>query len=104
MSAQSDVAAGGSPVEGPVECWCCGTSAISDRMVHLGNHPEVHLCPRCAHFVHQQAWKIEDQDRHGPAAVARDRFRDLRAQVVRHGWHHNEFTGGTLRRLGKYLP
>lgn len=104
MSAHPDVAAGRFPPEGPVECWCCGTSATPDRMVHLGNHPEVRLCPRCAHFVHQQAWKIDDQDRHGPAAVARDTFRDLRAEVMRRGWHHNRFIGNKLRWLGKHLP
>ena len=76
----------------------------ADRMVHLGNHPEVHLCLRCAHFVHQQAWEIEDQGKRGPAAFARDRFRNLRAEVMRRGWHQNRFIGGRLRWLGKYLP
>ncbi len=32
------------------------------------------------------------------------RFRSLRAQVVRRGWHQNRFIGDTLRWLGKYLP
>ena len=86
------------------QCWCCGSTDVPDRMVHLGNHPEVHLCLRCAHFVHQQAWQIEDADKHGPAAFARDLFRTLRAQVMRRGWHQNRFLGGSLRWLGKYLP
>jgi hypothetical protein len=73
-------------------------------MVHLGNHPEVHLCVRCAHFVHQRAWKLEDEDKGGPAAYARDRFRNLRAEVVRRGWHQHRIIGGRLRWLGKYLP
>lgn len=73
-------------------------------MVRLGNHPEVHLCVRCAHFVHQQAWRIEDGDKHGPATFARDRLRGLRSEVMRRGLHRNKFVGGMLRRLGKHLP
>ena len=63
--------------------WCCDISDAPDRMVHLGNHAEVNLCLRCAHFVHQQAWEIEDEGKGGPAAFARDRFRNLRAEVIR---------------------
>lgn len=73
-------------------------------MVHLGSHPEVHLCLRCAHFVHKQAWEIEDDEKRGPAVLAREGFRSLRAQVVRRGWHQNRFIGARLRWLGKYLP
>ncbi len=90
--------------DGSVQCWCCGSLDPPDRMVHLGQHPEVHLCLRCAHFVHQQAWEIEDEGKRGPAAFTRDRFRDLRAEVMRRGWHQNRFIGGKLRWLGKYLP
>ena len=90
--------------DGSVECWCCGTVDVPKRMVHLGNHPEVHLCLRCAHFAHQQAWAIEDQGRRGPAASAREVLRNLRAQIVRRGWHQNRIIGGTLRWLGRYLP
>src|SRR4051794_32091059 len=57
--------------DGSVPCWCCETSDAPDRMVHLSNHPEVHLCLRCAHFVHQQAWGIEDEGKRGPAAFTR---------------------------------
>ena len=30
--------------DGSVRCWCCGTIEVPDRMVNLGDHPEVHLC------------------------------------------------------------
>jgi hypothetical protein len=86
------------------QCWCCGTLDAPEQMVRLGNHPEVQLCLRCAHFVHQRAWEIEDDGKHGPAAFARDQFRNLRAEVMRRGWHHNRYIGGRLRWLGKYLP
>ncbi|TWP36823.1 hypothetical protein [Leekyejoonella antrihumi] len=92
------------PGDGRIQCWCCGTVDAPDRMVHLGNHPEVHLCLRCAHFVHKQAWEIEDGGKRGPAVLARSRFRSLRAGVVRRGWHQNRFIGGKLRWLGRYLP
>jgi hypothetical protein len=90
--------------DGSVQCWCCDSVDAHDRMVHLGNHQEVHLCLRCAHFVHQQAWEIEDEGKGGSAAFARDRFRRLRAEVMQRGWHQNRFIGGRLRWLGKYLP
>ena len=87
-----------------VQCWCCGSIEAPDRIVRLGEHPEVHLCLQCAHFVHQQAWELEDVGKHGPAAFARDQFRNLRAEVIRRGWHKNKLIGGKLRWLGKYLP
>jgi hypothetical protein len=89
---------------GHVQCWCCDIRDVPERMVELGDHPEVHLCLRCAHFVHQRAWEIEDKGKGGPTAFARDQFRNLRAEVMRRGWHHNRFIGGRLRWLGKYLP
>lgn len=90
--------------DGNVDCWCCSTVDTPDRMVHLGNHPEVHLCLRCAHFVHRVAWQIQDEGKAGPAASARDTFRNLRGEVARRGWHRNRFVGGWLRWLGKHLP
>ena len=90
--------------DGDVECWCCGTIDAPNQMVHLGSHPGVHLCLGCAHFVHQQAWEVEDECRRGVAALARDRIRNLRAEVIRRGWHHNKFISGPLRRLDRYLP
>jgi hypothetical protein len=90
--------------DGSVHCWCCGTIDTPARMVHLRNHPEVHLCLGCAHFVHQQAWQIEDGAKRTPAAVVRDRLRTLRAEVIRRDWHHDRFIGSTLRWLGKHLP
>ena len=93
-----------SDVDGDVRCWCCGARGAPSRMVRLGDHPEVHLCPGCAHFVHQQACRIEDEVDPGPVALVRDRLRTLRALVIRRGWHHNRVIGGTLRWLGRYLP
>lgn len=86
------------------ECWCCGMVGPPGAMVHLGNHPEVTLCLRCAHFVHKQAWEIEDRERDGPGVRARDGFRRLRRQVMARGLHQSRWVGGPLRWLGRHLP
>jgi hypothetical protein len=104
MTTTPNIAALDERDDGDVPCWCCDVRDAPDRMVHLGNHPEVNICLRCAHFVHQQAWEIEDEGKVGPAAFVRDRFRNLRAEVLRRGWHQNRIIGDTLRWLGRYLP
>jgi hypothetical protein len=88
----------------PSACWCCGTVDAPERMVHLGNHPEVALCLGCARWAAKQAWEIEDQGRTGPVARARDRFRAIRRGVVDRGWHRHRLFGGPLRWIGKHLP
>ena len=90
--------------ERSVECWCCGASDVPDRMVHLGNHPEVHVCLPCAHYVHQRAGEIEDDGKRNPAVFTRNGFRHLRSVVIGRQWHENRFIGGTLRWLGRHLP
>jgi hypothetical protein len=89
---------------GRSQCWCCGMVEDPAELVHLGNHPEVTVCIRCAHSISKWAWEIEDQSRTGLAVQARDRFRRLRKSVVQHGWQHDRFIGRPLRWLGKYLP
>lgn len=86
------------------ECWCCGTIEDPTRLVHLGNHPEVTLCLRCAHSVSKWAWEIEDQSKTGPLVLARDRFRAARKGVIRRGWQHSPVFGGPIRWLGRHLP
>jgi hypothetical protein len=51
----------------PSQCWYCGTTEDSTRLVHLGNHPEVELCVRCAHSVSKWAWEVEDRTKTGTA-------------------------------------
>jgi hypothetical protein len=86
------------------ECWCCGCAGDVDRMVHLGNHPEVTLCLRCAHWASKQAAGLEDRDRSGPLPIVRDVLRTARRQVIDHGLHRNPIIGAPLRWLGKRLP
>lgn len=89
---------------GRSECWCCGTVEDPAHLVHLGNHPEVTVCVRCAHSINRWAWELEDQARTGPAVRARDRFRRLRKTVVQHGWHQSRLIGRPLRWFGKHAP
>ena len=84
------------------ECWCCGRRG--DSVVHLGNHPEVTVCLRCAHFLHQQARGLEDMDRRSPAARVRDGLRAVRREVIRRGWHRKAGIGRLLRWLGTRTP
>lgn len=89
---------------GPSQCWCCGAIEDKAKLVHLGDHPEVALCIRCAHSVSKWASDIEDQSRTGVAARARDTLRTVRKTVVARGWHHNKLIGRPLRWLGKHTP
>jgi hypothetical protein len=91
-------------VEDRSECWCCGAEQPAAKMIHLGNHPEVTLCLRCAHFVHQQARAREDADRPSPTARARDLMRSGRRFVVDRDWPHKPIIGPVLRWLGPRLP
>jgi hypothetical protein len=98
QTAVQDKPAGGS------ECWCCGTIEDPTQLVHLGNHPEVTVCTRCAHSISKWAWEIEDQSRTGLAVRARDQFRRLRKTVVQRGWHRSRLIGRPLRWIGKHTP
>ena len=73
-------------------------------MVHLGNHPEVALCLRCARWAAQQAKQLEDLARTGPLVRVRDRLRLARQKVIQRGWHDHRLIGRPLRWLGKHLP
>jgi hypothetical protein len=88
----------------PNQCWCCGTDELPDRLVHLGNRPEVVVCTRCAHSLSKWASELEDRSRTGLAVRTRDSVRRVRKSVVAHGWHHNKFVGRGLRWLGRFTP
>jgi hypothetical protein len=89
---------------GLVSCWCCGQGLPEGSVVHLGNHSEVAVCLRCAHFLHKEARGREDAVRTSPAARGRDGLRAARRYVVRRGWHQKAGIGRHLRWLGRYLP
>lgn len=72
--------------------------------MHLGNHPEVVVCTRCAHFLHTRAWAKDDHAKTGPGVRTRNAFRQVRRSAMAKGWHRNRFVGPPLRWLGKRLP
>lgn len=86
------------------ECWCCGKIESPEKMVHLGNHPEVTVCVPCAYWLKHAASEIKDQSRTGPRARVRDWLRRLRRAVTVRGWRNRRLVGRPLRRLGKHLP
>lgn len=88
----------------PLKCWCCGTSQDPAQLVHLGQHPEVAVCVRCAHSLSKWAGQIEDRQRAGASVWTRERIRSLRKAIVRRGWHHNRIIGRPLRWLGRFTP
>lgn len=88
----------------PGECWCCGNIESDNRLVHLGNHPEVVVCVRCAHSLHNWAWAKEDQVKHGPRAQGRNALRGVRRAVMDKGLQRSRFIGTPLRWLGKHVP
>jgi hypothetical protein len=72
--------------------------------VRLGNHPEVAVCLRCAHWLSRRAREVEDRSRSGPGVAWRNVVRRVRAEVMRRGWQGRPFIGGPLRWLGRRLP
>ena len=98
----ADTAGGGGTSE--VACWCCGNTRPESAVVRLGSHPEVAVCLRCAHFVHQQARSREDAARSSPASRVRDGLRAARRLVMRRGWQQTPVIGPVFRWLGPRLP
>lgn len=97
-------AVGDEQVPSGEQCWCCGQAGDSNRMVHLGNHPEVALCLRCARFVAKCGREIEDRDKTGVVVLARDKFRAVRKAVVARGWQNTLVVGPALRWIGRHTP
>ena len=81
MSAPVVPAQGRQVEQPPGQCWCCGSIDDPDRMVHLGNHPEVALCRPCARWAAKEAWEIEDRDKTGALVIMRGRFRQHRRLI-----------------------
>jgi hypothetical protein len=88
----------------PLECWCCGAAFPDADLIRLGNHREVGVCLRCAHFLHQQALARQDARRPSPATRVRDVLRAARRTVMQRGWHQRPIIGRPLRWLGRRLP
>lgn len=88
----------------PSRCWCWGSRIDAGRVVRLGDHPEVGICPRCARWIGKSGREIEDRDPHGGAVLLRDQMRRLRCTAVAKGWQHRPLVGKGLRWLGRWMP
>jgi hypothetical protein len=88
----------------PLPCWCCSSPCQEAELVRLHSHPEVGVCLRCAHYLHQQARGREDARRPSAAARARDGLRAARRVVMQRHWHQKPVIGRPLRWLGRRLP
>lgn len=86
------------------ECWCCGRIEAPDRLVRLGNHPEVAVCVRCAYSLKTWAGVIEDRNRTGLPVRLRAGIGGGRRRVIRRGWHQHGPLARPLRWLGRRLP
>ena len=86
------------------ECWCCGRPFAETELVHLGSHPEVAVCTRCAAYLHRQARGRQAAQRPSPTARLRAADMHVRGYVVERGWHRNRYVGPWLRWLGDHLP
>jgi hypothetical protein len=87
-----------------LRCWCCGSPYRESDLIRLGSRPEVGVCLRCAHFLHQQARGREDALHPSPATRVRDALRAGRRVVMQQGWHQRPVIGRALRWLGRRLP
>jgi hypothetical protein len=86
------------------QCWCCGASKNDNELVHLGNHPEVGICTRCAHWVHRRGTQLDDAQHPSIAARLRSIVHALRTAIVNKGWHERGLLGTLLRRIDRHLP
>ena len=88
----------------PGTCWCCGRSFDEDSLVRLGRHPDVAVCLRCAHDLHQRAVAREDAARPTGAAQARDILRSGRRFVMNHQLQQKPVIGPVFRWMGRFMP
>ncbi|MBE8519220.1 hypothetical protein ILP97_17140 [Amycolatopsis sp. H6(2020)] len=85
-------------------CWCCGAERGDNELVHLGNHPEVGICTRCARWMQRRATELDDAYHPTVAARLRAGIHTARNAVIRRGWHQRGLLGTLLRRIDRYLP
>lgn len=85
-------------------CWCCGQPYEKARMAHLGEHPEVTVCARCARSLLRWA-RVADArgSRSWSARFGRASLR-VRKFIVQRDWHRRARLGRALAWLGRRLP
>jgi hypothetical protein len=100
--ARVTVAAETARESGFAACWCCGGSFPEDRLVRLGDRPEVAVCFACAGYLNRRARESQ------PTSSANRRLRALaeatRRMVTNRGWHRAPVIGRALRWLDDRSP
>jgi hypothetical protein len=86
------------------KCWCCGSPYPDTELLHLGEHPEVGICPRCARSIYRRAVQRVDEQHPTTAARLRGVVRTARERVIGRGWHNRPIIGTLLRRIDRHLP
>ena len=99
----ADVAVAHDQIERTV-CWCCGKDVEEPQLLRLGDHPEVGVCTRCAHWLHRRARAVADTGSRRPGALVRRTIDAARRAVVRRGIPHVPLVGPMLRWLDRHLP
>jgi hypothetical protein len=67
------------------QCWCCGSKYPEPDLVHLGQHPEVAICLRCAHWLRRRATARHDEQHHTLAGQLRGVLQAARDQIINRG-------------------
>lgn len=100
MVSGAQEAIGGVP--GGARCWCCGGSYPDDRLVHLGAHPEVGVCRRCARYLGRRSAQLPG--RATPATYLRRATQSVRDRVMARRLHERRLLGPVLRWMDGFLP
>lgn len=73
-------------------------------MAHLGEHPEVAVCARCARSLYRWARVADERTSRSLGPVLRRVSLHIRRRIVGRGWHQRGLPGRILRWLGRSLP
>jgi hypothetical protein len=87
----------------PTECWCCGKAFGEDKLVRLGQHPEVGLCRQCATWVKRHAVARRHAQQPYLASQLLRGIDAVRNKVIDRGWHDHHWLGPLLRRIDRHL-
>ena len=89
-------------VPGEARCWCCGGFFPDSRLVHLGAHPEVGVCRRCARYLARRSARLPG--RMTPATSIHRTSQEIRERVMVRGLHEGRLLAPLLRWIGRFLP
>ncbi|MGH3823192.1 MAG: hypothetical protein ACRDRA_10220 [Pseudonocardiaceae bacterium] len=89
---------------GHSDCWCCGKIFGEDKLVRLGEHPEVGVCLQCATWLKRRAIAHHHKQHPSPSGRLLSAIDTVRNKVIKRGWHDHPRLGPLLRGINRYLP